>query len=158
MDILVVGIGQSLRGDDAVGLEAVKLWQLNFPESATQVHVELIELPGLTLLGLFKSYQAVILVDALQTSASPGTIIRIGQAQLESFTSQAGSAHGLGVAETLRLGSAVDPGFAQVKVTIIGIVGKEFELGAGLSPEVRAVLEEAANHIELAINEFQHGQ
>jgi hydrogenase maturation protease len=154
MNILVVGVGQSLRGDDAAGLEAVKLWQLSHPERATQVHVEIIELPGLALLDLFKSYQAVILVDAVKTPASPGTIIHLSNAELESNTLQAGSAHGVGVAETLRLGCAVDPEFAQVQVKIIGIVGKEFKMGAGLSPEVRVVLEEAANHIELAINEF----
>jgi hypothetical protein len=50
MNILVLGIGQSLRGDDAAGLEAVCLWQQTHPLTAQKVQVEFTELPGLGLL------------------------------------------------------------------------------------------------------------
>ncbi len=34
MKIAVIGIGQSLRGDDAAGLEAVRQWQEKYPKTA----------------------------------------------------------------------------------------------------------------------------
>src|SRR5512142_676272 len=104
--VAVVGIGQGLRGDDAAGLEAVRRWQEKFPETASrpEVRVEMNELPGLALLGLIEDAEAAVLVDAVQSSALPGTIHLLKQEELSAFASHAKTAHGWGVAETLDLG------------------------------------------------------
>jgi hydrogenase maturation protease len=154
MNILILGIGQSLRRDDAAGLEVVRLWQAQHPDSASQVQVELSELPGLALLDLLEGMNAAILVDSVQSSASAGTVIRLGPDELASFNSDARSAHGWGVAETLRLGRSLVPSLAKCRVTLIGIVGKDFSIGAGLSHEVRTALEEAANMVEREIQGY----
>jgi hydrogenase maturation protease len=148
MNILILGIGQSMRGDDAAGLEAVRLWQELSPQSAGRVSVEVCELPGLGLLNLLEGMQAAVLVDALQTSASPGSLVRLGPDELAAFTPDAQSAHGWGVAETLSLGRLLYPGLAQCSITLIGIVGAQFNLGEGLSPVVEAGLKQAADLIE----------
>ncbi len=148
MKILVLGIGQSLRGDDAAGLEAVGLWQATFPQTARRVGVETAELPGLNLLTLLDGRDAVILVDAAQTCAAAGTVIHLGPDELSAFSPSAGSAHGWGVAEALHLGLVLDPALAQIRVTLIGIVGKDFSMGAGLSPEIQAALVGAVERIE----------
>ena len=44
-DIVVIAIGQALRGDDGAGLEAVRFWQQKYPRSAASVRVEVMELP-----------------------------------------------------------------------------------------------------------------
>jgi len=152
MNILVLGIGQSLRGDDAAGLEAVSLWQKQYPDSAAPIHVELTELPGLNLLDLLDGMDAAILVDAVHAQAAPGALLRIGPDELAAFTPETASAHGWGVAETLHLGLSLYPALAKVRITMIGIVGRQFNLGAGLSPEILAAIGEAANMIE---NEVQ---
>ena len=151
MKIAVIGIGQSLRGDDAAGLEAVRLWQEKYPQSAARVRMELAELPGSGLLDLLEGIDAAILVDAVHSSAAPGTLIRIGPEDLASFTPDARSAHGWGVAETLQLGRSLYPSLASCCITLIGIVGKQFDLGAGLSPEVRATLAGAVERIEKVV-------
>jgi hydrogenase maturation protease len=138
--IAVIGIGQSLRGDDAAGLEAVRLWQAQHKDSAARVRVELSELPGLALLDLLDGMDAAVIVDAVQTSAPAGTVIRLGPHELASFTPDAGSAHGWGVAETLSLGRSLYPALTACRVTLIGIVGKEFGMGAGLSQAVQEAL------------------
>ena len=148
MIIKVIGVGQSLRGDDAAGLEAVRLWQDMFPVSATRVHLELSELPGLSLLELLDGMDAGIIVDAVRSADPPGTLHHLGPDDLASFTPDAGSAHGWGVAETLRLGRSLYPALAKCRVTLIGIVGGIFEIGAGLTPQVQEVLMEAAMMIE----------
>ena len=38
--IILMGIGQSLRGDDAAGLKAVHLWEERYPEMTPVVQVE----------------------------------------------------------------------------------------------------------------------
>jgi hydrogenase maturation protease len=148
MNILILGIGQSLRGDDAAGLEAVRLWQNQYPYSASRFSVEVCELPGLGLLNLLEGMQAAVLVDALQTSAGPGSLVRLGPDELAVFTPETQSAHGWGVAETLCLGRSLYPELARCRITLIGIVGAQFDLGAGLSPAVLAGLKEAADLIE----------
>ena len=79
---------------------------------------------------------AAVLVDAVRSSASAGTVIRLGPHELAGFTPESASSHGWGVAETLHLGYSLYPWLAECKITLFGIVGRDFELGAGLSPEV----------------------
>jgi hydrogenase maturation protease len=148
MNILVLGIGQSLRGDDAAGLEAVRMWQQTYPLTAQKVQAELSELPGLGLLDRLEGMDAAILVDALHTAATPGSLYPLGPEELAAFTTDAQSAHGWGVAETLALGQSLYPWLAQVRITLVGIVGDQFTLGAGLSPAIQAALPEAAALIE----------
>jgi hydrogenase maturation protease len=148
LNILVLGLGQSLRGDDAAGLDAVRLWQQQYSLTAQKVQVELFELPGLALLERLMGMQAAILVDALYTAAAPGSLFRLDPDETASFASDAQSAHGWGVAESLALGRSLDPELAKCRIRLIGIVGQQYDLGAGLSPAVEAVLPEAAAAIE----------
>jgi hydrogenase maturation protease len=151
MNVLVLGIGQSLRGDDAAGLAAVQMWQARYPESAARVKVETSELPGLALLDLLEGMDAAIVVDAVRSSAQAGAVVRLGPEELASFTADTGSAHGWGVAETLHLGLLLYPWLAKCRVTLIGISGKNFAVGAGLSPEVQIAMGEAAELLEREI-------
>jgi hydrogenase maturation protease len=154
MNILVLGIGQPLRGDDAAGLETTRMWQELHPHTAGQVQVEISELPGLGLLDYLTNVDAAILVDAVQAAPLPGTVLRVGPNELASFTPDAQSAHGWGVAETLKLGQSLYPNQTQVRVTLIGIVGQDFSMGAGLSSPVREALGEAVKRIEAEVQEL----
>lgn len=144
----MIGIGQSLRGDDAVGLEAVRRWEEKFPETAGRpgVRVEACELPGLALIESLNDVEAAILVDAVQSSAEPGTIHRLSEDELAAFTAGSQSAHGWGVAETLRMRSRLTD--ANVNIRIIGVEAEQMELGAGLSQAVEDVLPTICTVIE----------
>jgi len=150
--VAVIGIGQSLRGDDAAGLEAVRQWMEKFSETANrpEVRIEASELPGLALLDVFNDVNIAILVDAVQSSAKPGTIHRLNENELSTFTSDAKSAHGWGVAETLQLRSQLTDGEANIR--IIGIEAGQTELGAGLSKAVEDAMPEVCAAIEQEIN------
>ena len=81
----------------------------------------------------------VILVDAVDSGAPPGTIHRIDAADpgIRTLPSR-GSTHALGVAEAIALGRAL--GRLPRRLLLVGIEGGSFDAGAGLSPEVeRAV-------------------
>ena len=146
--IAVIGIGQSLRGDDAVGLQAIQHWQEKFPETASKpgVRIEASELPGLALLDMLGDVKAAILVDAVQSSAQAGTIHRLNESELASFTSDAKSAHGWGIAETLRLRHQLMD--TKINIRIIGIEVEQMNIGAGLSSTVRDAMPAICNAIE----------
>ncbi len=154
MKLLVLGLGQSLRGDDAAGLEAVRLWQATQERTARQVQVLLAELPGLGLIDLLDGMEAAILVDAVHGGAVPGTLHRIAPEKLESFTPGSASAHGWGVAETLHLGRMLYPALDSYHISLIGIEAGTLELGASLSPEVQAALPEAVKMIEKEVQDM----
>lgn len=138
--ITIIGIGQSFRGDDAAGLEAVCRWREEFNETASrpEVQVEVCELPGVGLLDLFEGADSVLLVDAVQSGAKVGIVHRIGPEELLAFSADSTSAHGWGVAETL--GLARQLGLTLPPIHLIGIEAGQMDLGAGLSPEVEAAL------------------
>jgi hydrogenase maturation protease len=146
--IVVIGLGQSMRGDDAAGLRAVQLWEEKFPQTASKVQIALLETPGLNLLDWLDGVEAAILVDAVKSSDKAGTLQHISPEDLYTFSTDAGSVHGWGVAETLALGRALSPRLAACRISLIGICGSDFSLGAGLSPAVQAALTEAASLIE----------
>ena len=148
ISILLVGIGQSLRGDDAAGLEAVRLWQASYLENTPEVQVEFCELPGLDLLNLLAGPSTAILVDAVVSGAAPGTVHILDREQLAAFLPGSNSAHGWGVAETLKIGSLVDPQALPGKIILIGIEASQMELGAGLSRDVKNALGEVVRVIQ----------
>lgn len=154
MNIKVIGIGQSLRDDDAAGLEAVRVWQKQYPASASQVSVESCELPGVALLDLLEGVQAAILVDALHSPAATKRLVRLSPDELAAFTTDAQSAHGWGVAETLALGLKLFPELGTCRISLIGIVGSQFEMGTGISPDVQASMGAAAALIEEEVQEL----
>jgi hydrogenase maturation protease len=150
--IAVIGIGQSMRGDDAAGMEAVRQWSKKFPETAVrpEVEIEANELPGLALLDTLHEIDAAVLVDAVQSGAKPGTIHRLDETELASFVSDSKSAHGWGVAETIRMGRQL----AEVNsvIRIIGIEAEQVEIGMGLSKSVQNAMPAICDAIEEEIS------
>ena len=158
MNIIVLGIGQSLRGDDAAGLEAVRLWQQQYPQTKQKVHVEFSELPGLALLDLLEDMQVAVLVDAVHApDLAPGSLLHLGPEDLAAFDAGAQSAHGWGVAETLALGYSLHPELKECRITLIGIASSQFRLGTSLSCAVQDALVEAAASIEKEVQGWLGG-
>jgi hydrogenase maturation protease len=142
MPIAVIGIGQSMRGDDAAGLEAVRLWQRRHTQTAgsPDVRVAIIESPGLELLDLLDGMDAAILVDAICSDAPPGSLQRIRPGDLTESRFNSGSGHSWGVAEALRLSSALDPRSGRRDIRLLGIQAGSLNVGEGLSESVRGAL------------------
>lgn len=148
MQILVLGIGQSLRGDDSIGLEIVREWSRKFPETAGLVRVEILELPGLDLIDRLSGVDAAILVDAVQDDQPPGKIHVFAPMNLESFNQGSRSAHGWGVAETLKLAGSLYPEMEKIKILVFGVSIKQVGMGAELSPQVRQAIPAACVVLE----------
>ncbi len=156
--IKLIGIGQSLRGDDGAGLAAVRLWQITYPDKILPFYlqVELAELPGIGLLSLLEGASFAILLDAVSSGATPGTIYLLDESHLETFSQSAGTAHGWGVAETLALGRQLMPNSLPRQIKIIGIEAGQLNPGEGLSPAVEAAIPEVCKLINRLLDEYLH--
>jgi hydrogenase maturation protease len=154
MKTKLLGLGHSMRGDDEIGLIIVQRWIEEqshlFPED--QVESDILESPGLNLLGSITGRDAAVLVDAVQSGAPAGTVHILAEEDLATFADGSGSAHGWGAAETLSLGHRLVPEDMPAKIILIGVEALQFELGEGLSPGVKAAIPKAVKIITQELN------
>ena len=134
MTVCVVGVGNALRGDDAVGLEVARLLDGTLPEG-----VRLVECEGepVALLSSWEDCDAAIVVDATESGGEPGSVRRLAahDGPLPPELQRA-STHLLGVAEAVELARAL--GRLPRRTIVYGIEGGSFDTGAPLSEAVRA--------------------
>src|SRR3972149_1561932 len=152
--LLIIGMGQELRGDDAVGLEVVKRWQADYPETAqnAEVVVEPAPLPGLSLLSSLECVDAAILVDAVQSGAAPGSLHLLEGEDLAGFGGDGRSAHGWGVAETLMLGQDLYGEKMPKQICLLAVEAGGMDLGGPMSAAVQAAVPPAVLKLqELAL-------
>jgi hydrogenase maturation protease len=98
-------------------------------------------------LDLFEDAEAALLVDAVQSGALPGTIHVLHPEELSAFASEAKSAHGWGVAETLDMGRRLGK-MDGTSIRVIGIEAEQMTLGMGLSKTVQDALPFACEAIQ----------
>lgn len=152
--IIIIGIGQKFRGDDAIGPEVVLAWEKKHPERAKELQVKISPLPGLELLGLFEDADTAILVDAVQSGAEAGRIHVASAEQLIAFGAGSGSVHGFGVAETLALGRLANPEAIPENLIIIGIEAANMDVGSSISAEVRESIPNAVAKLDEIVSQY----
>jgi hydrogenase maturation protease len=140
MTTCVVGVGNEMRGDDAVGLAVVRALSGTVPEG-----VAVVECEGepVSLLSAWEGHARAIVVDATQSDAEPGTIRRIVAADGPLPPALAGSStHLLGLADAVELARALKR--LPAATIVYGIEGASFDTGTGLSEQVAAAAEKVA--------------
>lgn len=143
---LVLGIGNRLLGDDAVGLHLLEMLEtryggradLEFIDGGTQ---------GLALLGLLASRRRLVLLDAVALGAVPGTIHDLCGRELLASPRHAGAtAHSSGAVDLLR--AALLIGTLPPDIRVIGIEPQDTHLGLHLSNPVMSGLGHAISATE----------
>jgi hydrogenase maturation protease len=132
--LTLIGIGNSWRGDDAVGLfVAEQLGARRRDDIAVIVH----EGEPIELIDTLALIDEVWLIDAVASNAAPGTIHRLDASASELPAGLFGiSTHRFGLPETLELARAL--GGLPARVRVYGIEGDRFDTGGALSPAVHA--------------------
>jgi hydrogenase maturation protease len=140
---LIVGIGNAFRSDDGVGLWVARRLREQLPSS---VSIAEASGEGAALIETWKGFASVILVDAVNSGASPGTIHRL-DAATEPIRAQffRCSSHAFGVGEAVEL--ARELGQLPPRLIIYGIEGAVFAAGAELSPAVAKAAAEVAEQL-----------
>jgi hydrogenase maturation protease len=141
--VLVLGIGNPDRGDDAAGLAVARLLRPLLPPS-----VEVAQAPGeaADLLARLERCAAAVLVDACAGGAAAGTVRRFDVALAPLPAEAFGlSTHGFGLAEAIELARVL--GRLPRRCIVYAVAGGSFALGAPLSPPVRAALPGLARRV-----------
>lgn len=103
--VLLLGLGNDILSDDAIGLRVVREVRRRVDGTAGVEVVETEEM-GLALLDFIIGYRDVVIVDAAQTGkAEPGFVHELGVSDLKCL--RAGAPHSLGLGEAIGLGRAL---------------------------------------------------
>jgi hydrogenase maturation protease len=136
--VLVVGVGNELRGDDGAGVQVAR----RLPDAANAGGFEVREHQGepTELLDAWQGRDAVVLVDTMQSGDPPGTIRRLDASSrpLPVPLSGSSSTHAFTLGDTIELGRALHR--LPERVIVFAVEGRTFEAGAGLSSELEAIL------------------
>jgi len=147
----VVGLGNAMRGDDAVGLIVARHLRELLPAADV---IERSGEPAGLLEALGEGAEAVVLVDAVLSGGLPGEVHRLDASDVALPIAASASTHGLGLAETIELGRAL--GRLPARLLVYGIEGRSLELGAPLSPEVASAAVVVAAEIRQLLEEAEH--
>jgi hydrogenase maturation protease len=140
---MVLGLGNDLLADDAVGILAVETLRSRVDD---RVHVATSNMHGLALLDVFLGYDRAILVDAIQTGEVPaGTILELTASDLAPVG--APSPHYAGLPEMLRLAERLKLDFPK-HLTIFAVEAADMQtIGGPLTEEVRDVIPELCRRV-----------
>lgn len=136
--VLVLGLGNPLRGDDGIGPRVVaELEGRGLPEGVKALDGGI---GGLDLLQIIEGWDRVVIVDAVDIGGAtaeltPGHFVRftLDQARLSESVERL-SFHHAGLTEVLALGQALDRPLP--RIVVFGVQPQKIGWGPGLSPDV----------------------
>jgi len=149
-DILVLGVGNILLKDEGIGVHVVRKMQ---DLSELPQRVDLVEggTHGVNLLWLICKAEKLILIDAVETDSTPGTIFRFKPEDVDSDCDGVRFSLGeIGPLEVLDMARLCD---SCPDTVIFGIQPKEIEWGLELTPEVASKIPQV---IELILEEIKN--
>ena len=146
--ILLIGVGNKFRQDDAVGLVIARKFRNQIHPETKTPEIKIIEASGegVALMELWQSATTVYLFDAVMSGTEVGKIHRIDahtQTVPAKFFNY--STHAFSVAEAVELARTLNQ--LPSKLIIYGVEGKNFSHGIGLSPEVEQATEKVVQQI-----------
>lgn len=143
---VIVCVGNSLAGDDAAGCAVYEaLASLPLPP---RVRLLLLGLGGMNLLDDLEGEATLIVVDAVQLGAPPGTVHVLAWDEIPAAGGAAVSVHGVGIREAITVGKMLFPDRMPCRIVLVGIEGQWFDcLGESMSPEVSASLDQAVAEV-----------
>ncbi len=154
---LVICIGNELVADDAVGFEVYNHLQgMRLPPATRLIFLGV---GGIDLLDRLQGdEQALIVVDAVQFGAPPGTIHQLAWDEVPANGNSAISAHGIGLKEAIEVGRILCPEKLPADITLFGIEGRCFNLmREHMTPETAAAIPLVAKRIEQKLRTLRQG-
>ena len=149
-EVVVVGVGNTLLGDEGFGVYAVReLQRQGVPDGVDVVEAGV---AGYNLLDLLAGASKAILIDAVEMGAGPGRLVRFTPEQVASAKNGSRfSLHQVDLLEVLELARALGQ---SAETAIIGIQPEKVAVGEGLSRVVQARVRDAVGMVRAEINEY----
>ena len=129
----IIGIGNTLRGDDGVGPQVIsELKKENLPDS---VQIFDIGSDAFSVIDHLISEQPVLVIDCAQMDKQPGEIVKF-EVKEENLSKldKAILLHGFGFADVYKMAKKLTD---NIRCTVIGVQPKSLEFNTGLSEEVK---------------------
>lgn len=140
---IVLGLGNTLNRDEGLGVAALEPLRERLGERRGDVEILDGGVLGLDLLPLVESCSHLLLVDAVDAGAAPGTVVELAKDEIPLFAKRKLSWHQLSFQEVLQLAAVREklPG----RLHLVGAQPADISVGLGLSPEAAAALPEIAD-------------
>ena len=135
MNILVLGLGNILLGDEGVGVRVVEALDAGY---VLQPAVDLVDggTSGMDMLDIVAERDHVIVADAVSTGAAPGTVVRLTGRAVPAFFRNRISPHQLGLSDLLAALTLMDR--SPKDLTLIGCVPQSLDTALELTPKIAA--------------------
>ncbi|KML68574.1 HyaD/HybD family hydrogenase maturation endopeptidase [Pectobacterium peruviense] len=148
MSILVLGIGNLLLGDEAVGVRIIEALEQRYrlPE-----HVEVLDggTSGMELMDVMANRDHLIVADAVLADSPPGSVVELHDEEIPAFFTRKVSPHQLGLSDVL-MALRLTEEFPR-RLTLVGVVPASLEPGIGLTALVSRAIEPALAQVLAAL-------
>jgi hydrogenase maturation protease len=146
--ILILGVGNLLRKDDGVGVQAVQ--RLNGLLLPGGVKVVDGGAAGIGLLDMLEGFERAVIIDAADLGLDPGSVVKFGPDAIRFHSPEFRlSLHSADVASVLELARLLDRRLPELAV--IGVQPKDTGWGTEMSVEVLA---EMRHIVDLVLEEI----
>ena len=150
----VIGIGNVLMGDDALGAHVVKHLEARY-ELPRDVAVVEAGTPGAALPSVMEGFESVIVVDTVKMRGAPGEVRLLDKARLLARDPVLPmSPHEPGLREALF--TMEFQGTAPREALLVGVIPQEVELRIGLSAPVAAAVAGALAEVVSRLEALGH--
>jgi hydrogenase maturation protease len=148
--ISVIGIGNVLEGDDAVGPTVVRVFEARY-DAGEEVTVIDGGTPGLDLTAYMMGLEGLVVVDAIKTRSGTAGEVKVYDKAgiLNRGPMVALSPHEPGLRESIL--HAEFQGVAPPVIALVGVVAGSIEFGCRLTPEVRGAIDPAVEAVRIAL-------
>jgi hydrogenase maturation protease len=152
--IAVLGLGNLMRSDDAVGMQAVELLSRD-PRMPEQVEIIPGGSLGLALLERLRGITHLIAIDAVEAGLTPGAVFQFRGAELANVPTGK-SVHLLGLRDLLDALTVL--GEPPEHVTLIGVQPESTGWGTQLSPPVQAAVPDLLEQVFEVVASWTSGE
>jgi hydrogenase maturation protease len=141
--VLVIGVGNPLMSDDGVGQRLLEALAARLPPLDDVEYLDAGTL-GFLLLPRIEQADALLVLDAAQLDAAPGTVRVLDGATLDEFLrAPRCSVHELGLRDLLDAARLTDS--LPARRTLVGVQPRRVGIGETLSPAVAAAIPAATD-------------
>lgn len=144
ISVLVLGIGNLVMSDDAVGVMVAQTIQKRY-RFADNVEIMDGGTLGLDLLPKLENITNLIMIDAVETGKKAGTCVRLCGQELPIALQTKISPHQMGLKDLLAVSELM--GHSPKEMVLIGVQPGSIEMEVGLTAEVQAQLETLVSNV-----------
>nr|WP_113865114.1 HyaD/HybD family hydrogenase maturation endopeptidase [Brenneria salicis]NMN91086.1 hydrogenase maturation protease [Brenneria salicis ATCC 15712 = DSM 30166]RBP66582.1 hydrogenase maturation protease [Brenneria salicis ATCC 15712 = DSM 30166]RLM31972.1 hydrogenase expression/formation protein [Brenneria salicis ATCC 15712 = DSM 30166] len=150
MNILVLGVGNLLLSDEAIGVRIVEALAQRYTFAPP---IDIVDggTCGLELMDAMAKRDHLIVADAVLTGQAPGTVTILRDSEVPALFTRKISPHQLGLSDVL-MALQLTEEFPR-RLTLIGVEPASLEVHIGLSATVKQALEPALQQVVAALRQ-----